>query len=149
KTYAFSLDSTCVGGGVPAQSCNLNNSGQMCAWTRWGFEPGEGAWGNSAETSNDITTAQAHSGTQSLRVSASGDPTLPASINKAPCFSGASDGTMDLRGKTFGAWVMVATSSSSYANTSCRLRAFNSNFQESQLPAPATKAPIVPGSWFQ
>ena len=149
KTYAFALVSTCVGGGVSAQSCNFSSGDPLCVWTRWGFEPGESGWNNSTETFSSITTAQTHGGTQSLQISAPTDKTLPASISNGPCFSAAGNGTMDLRGKTYSAWVNVANSTSSYANTQCRLRAFTSNFQESVLPASTRKAPIVPGSWFQ
>jgi hypothetical protein len=81
-------------------------------------------------------------------VTPSSDPTLPASVQSLPC-TGDNVGTMDVRGKTFSAWIYVPTSSSSYAGTSCRLRATDRNFNLSQLPATATKAPIVPGSWFQ
>jgi hypothetical protein len=149
KTYAFSLDPVCGGSGVTAQLCNAPSGGQQCVWTHWGFEPGEEwAWGNSAETSSSIVSGVSHTGTQSLRISASSDPTLPASVNSEPCF-GSADGTMDLRGKTVSAWVMVANSSSSYAGTACRLRAFNHSFQESALSAQAVSTPIKPGTWFQ
>jgi hypothetical protein len=56
---------------------------------------------------------------------------------------------MDVRGKTYSAWVFVNNSTSSYAGTSCRLHATDRNFNESTLPASATKSPITPGTWFQ
>jgi hypothetical protein len=148
KTYAFGLDSSCLPG-TTAQVCNMSDGSQLCTWTQWGFEPGApGFWSNSAETSSTFTNAQVHSGTQSLLVSASSDPTLPARINTNQCFAGG-DGTMDLRGKTYSAWIMVATSSSSYAGTSCTLRAFDHAFHESGISTSAVRTPITPGSWFQ
>ena len=56
---------------------------------------------------------------------------------------------MDVRGKTFSAWIYVNNSTSSYTNTRCRLGARDSSFQEIALPASATRAPITPGAWFQ
>ena len=55
---------------------------------------------------------------------------------------------MSLGGKTYSAWVLVPNSASSYAGTSCRLRAFDSTFRESGISSQAVVAPIVPGSWF-
>src|SRR5581483_7472759 len=95
------------------------------------------------------STAQAHTGTQSLQVSGSSDPMYPASVNAEQCFANAGGGTMSLSGKTYSAWVLVPNSaSSSYADTSCHLRAFDSTFRESAIFSQAAVAPIVPGSWF-
>ncbi len=152
KTYAFNLFSVCGGGGASAQLCN-NPGGtpaSQCVATLWGFEGGEPpAWNNSAETASVVSTAQAHSGTQSLRISASSDPTLAASVNAEQCFNAAGGGTMNLAGKTYSAWVFVPSSTSSYAGTSCRLRAFDPSFHESTLPSGTVRAPIPPGTWFQ
>ncbi len=150
KTYSFSLDSVCGGNQAAAQLCDNPGSNPQCVATVWGFEPGEPwSWNNSAETFSGATSDQAHSGTQSLSVSASSDPTLPASVNAEQCFSAAGGGTMNLSGKTFSAWVLVPSSSSSYDGTSCRLRAFDSSFNESAISSQAVRAPITPGAWFQ
>ena len=152
KTYAFNLFPACGGGGSAAQLCN-NPGGtpaSECVATRWLFESGEPpAWNNSEETLSGITTKQAHSGTQSLIVSASSDPALPASVNAEQCFSAAGGGTMNLAGKTYSAWVLVPNSTSSYAGTNCRLRAFDQSFHEATLTSGALRAPIPPGAWFQ
>jgi hypothetical protein len=143
---------TVTSGACPTntQTCHPDSGPTFCGPTNWGFEWGQPPpfWGNSAETNSSPSAAQHHSGSMSLSITPSSDPALPASIDALPC-TDTVVGTMDVRGKTYSAWVFVANSSSSYANTRCRLRAFNRSFQESQLPASATKAPIVPGSWFQ
>lgn len=149
KTYAFALEATCGGTGVNGQFCNMDNGAPLCLPTVWGFEPGDAGWQNSGETASSITTAPAHSGGQALQVSASSDPTLPASIASTPCYSGASSGTMDLRGRTYSAWVLVANSASSYAGTYCRLRAFDQSFNESEISMQAINTQIAPGFWFQ
>jgi hypothetical protein len=151
KTYVFALDPVCGGPGANGQFCNMDDGGRQCVANLWGFESGDAFWGNSAETMSSIVAAPSpvHTGAQSLQVSASSDPTLPASINSTPCYSGAGGGTMDLRGKTYSAWVLVSYTGSSYDGTSCRLRAFDSSFNESAISAQAVSAPITPGSWFQ
>ena len=145
KTYAFGINGVC-GPGVTAQFCNV--APPLCTWTRWGFERGESVWSNSADNNSSVSTAQAHSGTQSFAVSASDYPGIPSRIDNTPCFT-TGDSTMDLRGKRFSAWVYVPTSTSSYAGTSCRLRAWNHAFQESAISSQAVRSPITPGSWFQ
>lgn len=150
KTYAFSLDRPCGGTGDGGNYCNLGGTKQVCTSTVWGFEPAEPfAWSNSAETSSGVVSGLVHSGTQSLQISASSDPAYPARINATPCTSSSMSGAMDLRGKTFTAWVYVPTSSSSYTGTSCRLRAFDAAFHESGISTKAVSSPIKPGSWFK
>jgi hypothetical protein len=146
KTYAFGLNGIC-GNGVTAQTCNAARP--QCVWTRWGFEPGEPfGWSNSADNGSSLSTAQPHAGTQSLFVTAPDASGVASRIDTTPCFTGG-DGTMDLRGKRFTASVFVPTSTSSYAGTSCRLRAFNHAFQESAISSQAVRSPITPGAWFQ
>jgi hypothetical protein len=144
------LQNICGSCSTPAtQFCTLDSGGKFCTPTSWGFEPNESlSLGNSAETSSQVSTDQAHSGSHSLMVSASSDPMLPASINMEPC-TGTDVGTMNVQGRTYSAWIFVPDTGSSFADTNCRLRAFGSSFQESQLSPSATVAPIVPASWFQ
>jgi len=46
-------------------------------------------------------------------------------------------------------WVYVPTSRSSYAGTSCRLRAYDQSFNESTISTTAVRAPITPGASFK
>src|SRR5262249_30215925 len=132
------------------QTCHPDSGPTYCVPTNWGFEWGQPFpfWNASAETSVGTSADHHHSNSMSLKITRSSDPSLPASTNVEPCTDSVV-GTMDVRGKTFSAWVFVNNSTSSYAGTSCRLRAFNRNFQESTLPASATRSPITPGSFFQ
>ncbi len=138
------LQDACHSCGLPDQQfCTIDGGANLCASTIWGFEPGEPfSWSNSAETFSQISSAQHHTGFESLQVSASSDPTLPASVNNQPC-TDAQVGTMDVRGKTYSAWIFVATSTSSYAGTQCRLRAFDRTFHvigRTCLPRPSDAA---------
>ncbi len=136
---------TCAAG---QQLCISTN---MCVSTSWGFEPGEPfAWGNNAETNSSLSTAQHHSGNTSLQATPSSDPTLPAGVLSLPCTTDSTQVVMDLRGKSFSAWIFVpAAAGSSFANTSCRISGLDPSFVRSTLGATATKAPVVPGAWFQ
>jgi hypothetical protein len=134
------------------QLCIRDSGTRVCTPTVWGFENNDSmSWYNSAETTSTPSTSQHHSGGWSLSISPSSYPTIPASVSSQSCVdsTGTDVGTMDVRGKTFSAWVFVGTSSSSYAGTMCRLRATDRNFTDSLFGASATKSPIVPGGWFQ
>jgi hypothetical protein len=147
--YVPHLVNSCMTCQPGQQFCTMDSGIHTCGATNWTFEPGENLfWNNSAETINELSTDQHHTGIESLRISPSTDPSLPASINNVFC-STSEVGVSNLVGHTYSASVFVPNSASSYANTDCRLRAFDRNFAEYTLPASATKAPIVPGSWFQ
>jgi hypothetical protein len=124
---------------------------KSCVPTSWGFEAGEaGFWTNSADNAVMPSTDQHHSGSGSLASTPPDYSTVPATVLSIPCISATDVGSMDLRGKTFSAFVFVPNSTSSYAGTKCLLRAVNENFMSSQLiGASVKKEPIVPGSWFQ
>ncbi len=144
---------TATSGACPTntQTCHPDSGPTYCTPTSWGFEWGQPGpfWNSSAETFVSTSADQHHAGSMALKISASSDPALAASTNNLPCTDSVIVGTMDVRNKTYSAWVFVNSSTSSYAGTSCRLRAFNRTFQESTLPASATKSPITPGTWFQ
>jgi uncharacterized protein (DUF3820 family) len=143
---------TVTSGACPTntQTCHPDTGSTFCVPTNWGYEWGQPFpfWSASAETSVGPSADRDHSGSMSLKITASSDPSLPASTNVVPCTDSVV-GTMDVRGKTYSAWVFVNNSTSSYAGTSCRLHATDRNFNESTLPASATKSPITPGTWFQ
>ena len=139
---------SCAGTGN--QLCTPDTGPKTCTPTVWGFESGSTVpWLNSAETSSMTSMDQHHSGSWSLSVSPSSYPGYAATTLTLPCTPDLTVGTMDVRGKTFSAWVFVVNSTSSYAGTSCSLHATDRNFAESLLPASSMTAPIVPGTWFQ
>lgn len=144
------LQNACLACPIGEQMCSFDTGSMGCSPTAWGFEAGEpSTWSNSAETISQTSDVYHHSGTQSLMVTASTDPTLPASVETLPC-SADVIGTMDVRNRTYSAWVFVNVTPSSYEGTQCRLRAFTRNFVESPLTGSTVSvSPIAPGSWFQ
>ena len=131
------------------QICSPAVGARSCHRMIWGLEPSDELWNNSAENNSTAVSSPRHSGSWSLQISQSSDLQYPSSVNLRPCWVDSDQDTMDVRGKTFSAWIYVSSSTSSYANTRCRLRATDSNYQDSVLPASAMRAPIVPGAWFQ
>jgi len=138
---------TCTNGGE--QLCVPVTGTPACTSMAFGFESGSASpWGVGAGTGISASMAQHHSGVWALAMTQTTYPNAAATIFSIPCTSGVA-GTMDVRGKTFSAWIFVANSASSYASTQCRLRATDDKLYESTLPATAMMGPIVPGSWFQ
>jgi hypothetical protein len=105
-------------------------------------------WNNSAETNSALSNArhQGATGSWSLKVTPSSDPLhYPARVLNLLC-TYDTVGTLNAVGKTYSAYVYVPNiAGTNYANTSCRLRAFDNNFNASSISG---QQAITPGTWM-
>ncbi len=123
-----------------------------CIALHWGFEPTEApGWQNIDDVFAVVTNAQHHSGSQSLSVTPNSISSQPAPIGIFACQDASFNiGTMDLRGKTFTAFVRVPSSPGSFfTNTSCFLGANDPNFNPATIQgAGATVGPVPQDVFF-